>query len=57
MPKFELKNFDTDNWKWLSEVEALGILQKNFEQVTPKITEVLNGKEIKTPDGILRVKE
>ena len=57
MSKFEVKDFDTDNWKWLSEVSALGILQKNFEQVTPKITEMLNGKEIKTPAGVLRIKE
>jgi hypothetical protein len=57
MSIFEVKDFDTDNWQWLSEVSALSILQKNFEQVTPKITEMLNGKEIKTPDGILRVKE
>jgi len=57
MSIFEVKDFDTDNWQWLSEVSALSILQKNFEQVTPKITEMLNGEEIKTPDGILRVKE
>lgn len=57
MAKFEVKNFDTDNWQWVSEVAALGILQKNFEQITPKITEMLDGKEIKTPDGILRVKQ
>jgi hypothetical protein len=57
MSKFEVKNFDVDNWQWVSEAAALGILQKNFERVTPKITEMLNGKEIKTPDGILRIKK
>ena len=57
MSKFEVKNFDTDNWQWVSEIAALGILQKTFEQITPKITEMLDGKEIKTPDGILRIKE
>jgi hypothetical protein len=57
MSEFEIKNFDTDNWQWVSEVAALGILQNNFEQVTPKVTEILDGKEIKTPDGILRVKK
>ena len=56
MSKFEVRNFDTDNWQWISEVAALGILQKNYEQITPRIIEMLNGKEIKTPDGILRVK-
>ena len=57
MPKFEIKNFETYNWQGVSEVSALSILQKNFEQVTPKITEMLYGKEIETPDGILRVKQ
>lgn len=57
MSKFEVKNFDADNWQGVSEVAALGILQKNFEQVTPKINEMLHGKEIKTPDGTLRVKK
>jgi len=57
MPKFEIKNFETDNWQGVSEVSALSILQKNYEQVTPKITEMLYGKEIETPDGILRIKQ
>jgi hypothetical protein len=41
MSKFEVKNFDTDNWQWVSEIAVLGILQKTFEQITPKITEML----------------
>jgi hypothetical protein len=41
MPKFEIKLFETDNCLGLSEVSALGILQKNFEGVTPKINEML----------------
>lgn len=57
MSKFEIKNFENDNWQRVSEVSALGILQKNFEQVTPKITEMLYGKEIETPDGVLRIKQ
>jgi hypothetical protein len=57
MSKFEIKNFDLDNWQCVSESTALGILQKNFEKITPQITEMLEGKEIKTPDGILRVKK
>ena len=57
MSKFEVKKFDTDNWQWVSEVAALGMLQNNYEQITPKITEMLDGKEIKTPDGVLRIKK
>ena len=57
MSKFEFKNYDTDNWQWISEIAALDILQKTFEPITPEITEMLDGKEIKTYDGILRIKE
>ena len=57
MSKFEVKEFDTDNWQWVSEVAALGMLQNNYEQITPKITEMLEGKEIKTPNGVLRIKK
>lgn len=57
MSKFEVKIFDIDNWQWVSEVTALNMLQKNFEHITPQITEMLEGKEIKTPDGILRIKK
>ena len=57
MSKFEVKNFETDNWQWISEVAALDLLHKTFEQIAPKITEMLDGKEIKTQDGILRIKK
>lgn len=55
MSKFEIKGFDTHNWQRISEVDALNMLQKIFEHITPKITEMLDGKEIKIPDGILRI--
>jgi hypothetical protein len=57
MSKFEVKNFDAANWQWVSEVAVLDMLQKNFEQITPKIIEMLDGKEIKTADGVLRIKK
>ena len=46
-----------DNWKMVSDVTVLKILQDNYGKVTPIITEMLHGKEIKTPQGILRMKK
>ena len=40
---FEIKNLYTEYWQLVSEVTALGMLEKNFERITPKITEMLHG--------------
>ena len=44
-----------DSWQCISEVDALGILQNNFERITPLIDEMLHGKEVETPYGIFRI--
>ena len=55
LSRFEIKNSDTDCWQRISEVLALEILQDNFERITPKIDDMLQGKELETPDGIIRI--
>ena len=55
LPKFEVKKSDMDCWQCISEVDALEILQTNFERITPLIDEMLQGKEIMTPHGIFRI--
>ncbi len=54
---FEIKNLSTEYWQVVSEITALRILEKNFERITPKITEMLSGKEIKIPEGMIRIKK
>ena len=46
-----------DNWKMVSDVTALRMLQDNYGKITPIISEMLQGKEIKTAQGILRIKK
>ena len=53
--KFEVKKPDLDCWQCISEVDALEILQNNFERITPLIDDMLHGKEIETPYGIFRI--
>ena len=55
LSKFEVKNSDMECWQCVSEVDALEILQNNFEQIGPKIDEMLQGEEIETPNGIFRM--
>jgi hypothetical protein len=55
--QFEVRQTDTDNWQQVTEVTVLRILQKTFTQVTPSLAEMLQGKEISTPDGIFRIQK
>jgi hypothetical protein len=55
--KFEVRQKDTDNWKQVTEVTVLSILQKNFTQVSPSLAKMLQGKEIATSEGILRIQK
>ena len=55
LPQFEVKTSDTGCWQRISEVSALEILQENFDLISPKIGEMLHGKEIETPMGVFRI--
>ena len=55
--RFEAKCSNMDNWKMVSDVEALKMLQDNYGKVTPMINEMLRGKEIKIRQGALRIKK
>ena len=57
--QFEVKQLDTKSWRYVSEVAALQVLQKNFSRITPIISQMLEGKEITTPDGkvCIRIKK
>lgn len=55
--RFEARCSNMHNWKAVSDVTALKMLQDNYGKVTPIITEMLHGKEIKIPEGILRIKK
>jgi hypothetical protein len=55
--QFEAKCSDKDNWKMVSDVAALKMLQDNYGKVTPMLSEILRGKEIKIRQGVLRIKK
>ena len=55
LPKFELKKSDTNRWQSISEISALETLLDHFERITPKIDDMLQGKEIVTPHGVFRI--
>ncbi len=55
--QYEVKPKDSDNWQHITEVAVLKILQKRFGHVTPILVEMLQGKEINTPIGIVRIQK
>ena len=56
LTQFEVKYFDREDWEEISEVTALVRLQDSFDQIAPLIIEMLNGKEIVTPQAVYRMK-
>ena len=56
LPEFEIKNFNENDWKRVSEKDFLIKLADTFELITPVLTEMFQGKEISTRDCIYRIR-
>ena len=56
MSQFQVKYFDEDDWKEVSEKIVLEKFMNEFGRVTPFLTKMVQGREIITPDGIFRMK-
>ena len=56
MPRYEVKYNENEEWKEISELEFMDGLYKLYHRVTPAIKEMIEGKEIRTPDAVYRLK-
>jgi hypothetical protein len=56
MPKYEVRDVDGGRWVDISEKKFMDTLVDFFDQVTPIMTDILDGKEVITPYGIYRLK-
>jgi hypothetical protein len=56
MPKYEVRDVDGGRWVNISEKKFMETLVDFFDQVTPIMTDILDGKEVITPYGIYRLK-
>ena len=56
LPLYEAKYNEKEEWKQISEVELMAELYKVFDKVTPAIKEMMEGKEIDTPEAVYRLK-
>ena len=56
LSQFEVKPLYAKNWRYISEVAALELLQDKYHRITPILSQMLQGKEITTPDGIFSIR-
>ena len=56
MLHYEVRYFDKTEWEKISEVEVLESLQDAFVRITPVLRDMIQGKQVKTPDAIYRIK-
>ena len=56
LPLYEARYNEKEEWKEISEVELMEGLYKVFNKVTPAIEEMIEGKEIDTPEAVYRLK-
>ena len=56
MPRYEVRSSGTEEWKEISELEFMDGLYKLYHRVTPAIKEMIEGKELRTPDAVYRLK-
>ena len=57
MLRYEVKYYNKNEWEEISETEVLVSLQESFKRVTPAIQEMIEGKQVLTPEAAYRVKE
>ena len=53
---YEVRYHDKEDWEVIPEIEVLKSLQEVFDQVTPVIQDMIQGKRILTPDAVYRIK-
>ncbi len=56
MPLYEARYRETGEWEEVTEVELMEGLYAVFDKVTPAIQEMMQGKEIITPQAVYRLK-
>ena len=56
MPRYEVRLSGEDEWEEISDVELMEKLYKFHNKVSPAIKEMIEGKQLQTPDAVYRLK-
>jgi hypothetical protein len=57
LSRYEFKDSNSDHWHKVSETLVLEKLVDFFDPLTPLLAEMVQGKEITTPEGIFRIRK
>lgn len=56
MPRYEVRYDENEDWEEVSELEFIDGLYKIYHRVSPAIKEMIEGKELHTPDAVYRLR-
>ena len=56
MPRYEVRYYANEEWIEISDLEFMDDLYRLYRRVTPVIKEMVNGKELRTPEAVYRLK-
>jgi hypothetical protein len=56
MPRYEVRYDANEGWIEISDLEFMDGLYKIYRRVSPVIKDMVNGKELCTPDAVYRLK-
>jgi len=56
MPRYEVRYDANEEWIEISDLEFMDGLYKIYRRVSPAIKDMVNGKELCTPDAVYRLK-
>jgi len=56
LPLYEAKYNEKEDWEEIPEIQLMDGLYRIYKKVTPAIKEMIEGKEIVTPEAVFRLK-
>ena len=56
MPRYEVKYSGKNDWEEISDVELMEKLYQFHNRVSPVIKQMIEGKQLQTPDAVYRLK-
>jgi hypothetical protein len=56
MPRYEVRYDTNGEWIEITDLEFMDGLYKLYRRFSPAVKEMINGKELRTPDAVYRLK-
>ena len=56
MPLYEVRRHGDLEWEEISEIDLMQRLHESYDRVTPAIQQMIEGKQVLTPEAVYRLK-